>query len=41
LDGVILAGPRRIAKLARRPGSLGEPEVQSVLYALAKMLAPA
>jgi nuclease-like protein len=41
LDGVVLAGPRRVAKLARRPGSLGETDVRRVLYALAKALAPA
>ncbi|MGC2374134.1 MAG: nuclease-related domain-containing protein [Solirubrobacteraceae bacterium] len=41
LDGVMLAGPKRVAGLARRPGPLGETEVERVLYALAKVLAPA
>jgi hypothetical protein len=41
LDGVMLDGPKRVAKLARRPGSLGEADVQDVLYALAKVLSPA
>jgi hypothetical protein len=41
LEGVIIAGPRRVAKLARRPGPLGEDEVQRLLYTLASVLAPA
>jgi hypothetical protein len=41
LEGVVLAGPRRVAKLARRPGPLGQDEVQRLLYALASALAPA
>lgn len=38
LDGVIVDGPKRVAKLARRPGSLRETEVQRVLQALADAL---
>jgi hypothetical protein len=41
LEGVVLAGPRRVANLARRPGALGQEEVQRLLYALAGVLAPA
>jgi hypothetical protein len=41
LEGVMLAGPRRVANLARRPGDLDQEEVQSLLCALAGMLAPA
>jgi hypothetical protein len=41
LEGVVLAGPRQVAKLARRPGPLGEEDVQRLLYALAGVLAPA
>jgi hypothetical protein len=38
LDGVIVDGTKRVAKLARRPGSLREAEVQRVLQALATAL---
>lgn len=38
LDGVTIDGTRRVAKLARRPGSLREVEVQRVLQALATAL---
>lgn len=38
LDGVTIDGTRRVAKLARRPGSLREAEVQRVLQALALAL---
>ncbi len=38
LDGVTIDGTRRVAKLARRPGSLREAEVQRVLQALAAAL---
>jgi nuclease-like protein len=38
LDGVTIDGTRRVAKLARRPGSLREAEVQRVLQALATAL---
>ncbi len=41
LDGVIVDGTKRVAKLARRPGSLREAEVQRVLQALAAALPPA
>jgi hypothetical protein len=41
LDGVIVDGSKRVAKLARRPGSLREAEVQRVLQALAVALPPA
>jgi hypothetical protein len=41
LDGVIVDGAKRVAKLARRPGSLREAEVQRVLQALAAALPPA
>lgn len=41
LDGVIVDGAKRVAKLARRPGSLREAEVQRVLQVLAAALPPA
>jgi hypothetical protein len=41
LDGVTIDGARRVAKLARRPGSLREAEVQRALQALALALPPA
>jgi hypothetical protein len=41
LEGVVLAGPRRVAKLAGRPGALDHEEVQRLVYALAGVLAPA
>lgn len=41
LDGVVLAGPRRVAKLVQRPGTLAEADLQRVLCALAETLAPA
>lgn len=41
LDGVTIDGTRRVAKLARRPGSLREAEVRRVQQALATALPPA
>lgn len=41
LDGVMIDGPRRVAKLANRPGSLGKKDIQRIFSELASVLAPA
>ncbi len=41
LEGVTIDGPRRVAKLARRPGPLGEEQVRRIVRVLASSLTAA